>query len=531
MDFPSRLEEVLIGSRHQPPPDNFCCWNDEIERFLADQPDANAVSGNCTFEKVRMTSELLHRGFLTSISPHLPCQDIEDPSPEEAKKMIQRIIIAFTKAPPEKPVNSATAAYVRTIKNFLRWYLQIFLPRNSFTSPSPVQRLQSSAILKLMIVMLVKLVEGNGIENNNSNQSLARNINLFIFYATFRFMPEDEHVTTLMKHLTQNLDFLTTALQILTMPCTTQLALSVVRNIHNIAASSSDGRKSVVDMSMNFTQFNRNYPAPWLSNVGHQTLTFKLLFEAVLLWCIQSEPPYPGTEEDKRVELVDEILAYFYATKAGAAISESSQSGKVILDLLKLAPKDSNDANDARIFQTKLQIVSLLMDAQPSFAKTLVERDAVSTLIDILRVQAANIVDKTRVDKSAVAALIPILVCLNTFCKSNHHFLSLVKSSVFPPEAEETFQLKVEEQISLLHGRKNMGPLDAPPGTLRHKLIKLMTWTESYIKRCTGELMWTLCASDPKEFVFRVGVGNALPILNQRGLATIPGQPSEVRVE
>ena len=64
-----------------------------------------------------------------------------------------------------------------------------------------------------------------------------------------------------------------------------------------------------------------------------------------------------------------------------------------------------------------------------------------------------------------------------------------------------------------------MSPLDAPKDTLRGKLVVLLSWAESYIKRCTAELLWTLCNSNGIEYVHRVGLGNALPLLNAKGLA------------
>jgi hypothetical protein len=67
-----------------------------------------------------------------------------------------------------------------------------------------------------------------------------------------------------------------------------------------------------------------------------------------------------------------------------------------------------------------------------------------------------------------------------------------------------------------------MGPLDAPKDTLRGKLVMLLSWAESYIKRCTAEFLWALCNSSANEYVHRVGMGNALPLLNAKGLASIP---------
>lgn len=64
-------------------------------------------------------------------------------------------------------------------------------------------------------------------------------------------------------------------------------------------------------------------------------------------------------------------------------------------------------------------------------------------------------------------------------------------------------------------------PLDAPWGSLRWKLIKLMTSNDSNLKRCASELLWTICGSSDK-FVRRTGYGNAVHMLGIKGLVQLP---------
>ena len=52
-------------------------------------------------------------------------------------------------------------------------------------------------------------------------------------------------------------------------------------------------------------------------------------------------------------------------------------------------------------------------------------------------------------------------------------------------------------------------PIDAPPGTLRHRLLSLMTSLKSGAKRYATELVWELCSRDQEEFSLRAGFGNA----------------------
>ena len=136
--------------------------------------------------------------------------------------------------------------------------------------------------------------------------------------------------------------------------------------------------------------------------------------------------------------------------------------------------------------------------------------------------QVNEVIGNTMVDHSATAALVPILVVLNKYSiGDNAKVKKQVKEYVFPPVAEDEFQKKVSE---LATSKSNMAPLDAPKDTLRGKLCLLLSWPESYVKRCAAEFLWTLCNEDATEYVHRVGMGNALPLLNAKGLASIPAQ-------
>jgi hypothetical protein len=109
---------------------------------------------------------------------------------------------------------------------------------------------------------------------------------------------------------------------------------------------------------------------------------------------------------------------------------------------------------------------------------------------------------------------------VNKFCIRSEAFRRKAKLFIFPQEAEERFLNLVAEAAT--QQAKNMHPLDAPKGTLRWKLVKLMSWTEGHVKRTAGELLWTLCDQKEQEFVQRIGLGNALPILCTKGLVELP---------
>jgi len=51
---------------------------------------------------------------------------------------------------------------------------------------------------------------------------------------------------------------------------------------------------------------------------------------------------------------------------------------------------------------------------------------------------------------------------------------------------------------------------------LREKLVLLMTSLNTYLKRSSGELLYTLCENDEKEFVKWTGYGNAIGLLQSK---------------
>jgi hypothetical protein len=242
----------------------------------------------------------------------------------------------------------------------------------------------------------------------------------------------------------------------------------------------------------------------------------------MIQWALSSDPTFPGDKDDKRAELAIEILGAFYALRVGQELVPSRCNPRLmqgVVDILRLPfSKD-----DKRTQQLILTLVSLLMDSDPTFGDYLLEADAVDNLLKILETQVTDVLDNTRMDNSATATLVPILAVLGKYANANSRVQQKIKVYIFPLEAEERFLEKVREARSS-DSKKNMGPLDAPNGTLRRKLATLLTWPEGHIKRCTGELLWTLCSSNPTEYVHRVGFGNALPVLSVKGYAQMPAQ-------
>jgi hypothetical protein len=174
---------------------------------------------------------------------------------------------------------------------------------------------------------------------------------------------------------------------------------------------------------------------------------------------------------------------------------------------------------EERAYRCKLNAISLLMDAPAEYSQQLVKQKGVLPLLIVLDIQVSKVVEFSQIGSAATSAVVPILSIVNKFCLYNEMFRNKTKQFLFPPDAEEHFLSLAAKAVT--RPIKNMHPLDAPSGTLRWKLIRLMTWTESHVKRTSGELLWTLCDQDAQELIWRCGMGNAVLILHAKGFVDL----------
>ena len=252
---------------------------------------------------------------------------------------------------------------------------------------------------------------------------------------------------------------------------------------------------------------------------------------------------------DRRPDLATEILRVLFALRATGAVPDPSSApkntseddtsssaavdfddmtriGQIVCHILKLPPSD-------RSLSSKLAAVNLLMDAPRGYASYLVNEGAVSSLLLIFRCQIDEVIERRTGSFNADAAtLVPVLAVLDRLSTDDSAVQQLVKSEVFPPSEEEAYQVRAAEERAKGGGgrnglnAKNMQPaLEASKGTLRWKLIRLMTWPESNVKRCVSELLWKLCDCDATEFVLRVGFGNAVTCWGSRDWCKFPPRP------
>ena len=276
-----------------------------------------------------------------------------------------------------------------------------------------------------------------------------------------------------------------------------------------------------------------------------------------------SLPPFPGTQaSDRRPDLVTEVLRVMFAlratfsapapsAKANSSSNNSSNNdddgsnsnqdqdggggeigleydtmtriGESICRLLKLSL-------DERSTTSKLAAVNLLMDSPGGYARYLLNEGAIPDLLLLLRIQVDEVIEKRTGGFNAdAAALVPILAVLDRLGADDPEVLKLVKEEIFPLKDEEAYLARAAEERAKGGGgreglgARNMKPAqELPPGTLRWKLVKLMTWPESNVKRCVSELLWRVCDCDATEFVLRTGFGNAVHMLGIKGIVSIP---------
>jgi hypothetical protein len=577
MDFPGRLEPILVLSDNNDNNDHQTMkdlqdWNNDIEKFLSIPTDPSIFLQ-------QFSDERLFESSLTNVASNLYQQILLNSSLEvgsekqagvaksiadnDNEAYVDTIIEQYTQQlQPRQPLRSFLLEYIRTGKNMLRWNIQIYSERQALLRrqlTNPVQILQSPKVLELIFTIMKAIIDNvivsndDDDENNNgsNNYDNAKNCSLYLFYATYSIFPNDTLTQKGIDYLIRELSFPKYALEILCQIDSIPLALSLVRNLHNIVVSFSGAVQTI--LSIQVPTANKAVLAPWLSTTNNEqpsSIGFVSVCTSLLKYCISileqevanDETQQQQQQQQQVFELMSEILNVFYALRIGQTLKKdgdgSSSLADAVIQMLQLSTASGmaeNEDTKKRIGQCKLATVSLLMDSDASFGNYLVDDSAsISSLFQILQQQVNDVVDNTKVDNSATAALVPILAVLNKYAMANVEVLQRLHNFVFPPELEDQYQSKINvlpnqmddttnNDFSTNNKSLNMSPLDAPKDTLRGKLVVLLSWAESYIKRCTAELLWTLCNSNATAYVHRVGLGNALPLLNAKGLASIPG--------
>ena len=337
-----------------------------------------------------------------------------------------------------------------------------------------------------------------------------------------------------------------TLVRLLTSSVSVQVMLVLIKFVHNLVGSVPNIMNRI-DLELSDL-----YPSPSKEATNYVEPNLISILVSTMTWCIRSKPPFPGKRVitttsnttndknsennqnlDRRAELAIESIRVLFALQnvQNSAYKKvnakhptiMTQLGIIIVDILHLPN------NDERVYEVKVAVLMLLMDLPKEFSSFLSLNHCIEPLLLILWIQLNQVVieeEGMAQGQSRAVSLLPILILLNKLSQANDEIKNKIKAKIFPPSSASTDEcdnkgMKVDSNQDS-DKAKNINPVDAPPGTMRWKLIKLMTWTESNVKRCSSELLWTLCSGDSKEFVRRTGFGNAVHMLGIRGLVNIP---------
>ena len=101
----------------------------------------------------------------------------------------------------------------------------------------------------------------------------------------------------------------------------------------------------------------------------------------------------------------------------------------------------------------------------------------------------------------------------------------MMESQVFPPKSATTATAAVvdddnddDNEDEKAVTEDELAPKDAPQGSFRYKLIKYMIDTNLTIKRLISEYLYYLCHENVDLFIERTGFGNAVGLLQGRGI-------------
>ena len=502
-------------------------WSDELENQLlagiVQKSSTDEISAYCNSPTVlKEAADKLHASILAQMDPSLANKYWDDDA--EADTATWAVVNSLAD---DRMVTCAEAflsldtqmlaSLLRAAGLFLRWHAQMLQssPCTSSIGSNDMIRLQ----LESTILVYASLVDMDILA---SSPDVPRFASICLFRATYG---NDETTTIARRQFvdSQNgISYLMKALLKGDQPVSR--LFSIVRNVHHLIASCPESIPKMEHELQSLTMLCTVEE----ENDGRSYGLIEVLV-ATLSWAYRSQPSFPGGASDRRSDLVLEILRALYAldptnpSKSPRTTNDiMMRIGVILCELLQFPNADE------RVYQIKLAVVALLLDAPKEYNDYIVNNDGVQRLVDILAYQASVVViEKTNSSADDASAIVPILLALLRLVQSNEAALTVVKEAVFPPDDEGDFQQKASAEIAKgkSEGKvnaKNMAPLDAPRGTLRWKLIRLMTWTETTVKRSACELLWALCDGDSTQFVLRTGFGNAIHFLGIKGCVSLP---------
>lgn len=173
-----------------------------------------------------------------------------------------------------------------------------------------------------------------------------------------------------------------------------------------------------------------------------------------------------------------------------------------------------NEENNEDLDSNNLQLTDF---DDPKFCKNLISllTSYSSPFLSnsLTRILSRTLIKANHLEHSEKSALLlPIIISISKIINLSPFHFKIVKKFVFPSPFN-----KVQHNINN-NSKKSIDPTDAPSNTLRGELIKLIISIDSNVKRCVSELIFKLCNSDSDEYVYRTGFGNAVALLQMKGL-------------
>jgi Guanine nucleotide exchange factor synembryn len=198
--------------------------------------------------------------------------------------------------------------------------------------------------------------------------------------------------------------------------------------------------------------------------------------------------------------------------------------------------EDSITQSSCRRHSLQLAMLSLDLDAMtqqsstapaisssvPLMLKILIANGGVKALCCLLEEYFSQLpLRSTSIPSSSpVALLSPILVILIRIATSSSSGRAELKASIFPNpwKSDSEDDLEEAEEAKADYLQQKMDPTDIPSGTLRAHLVNMMTSLDDVLKRYCAELLYELCDKETGEFVSRTGFGNAIALMQIKGL-------------
>jgi Guanine nucleotide exchange factor synembryn len=549
--------------------DRLSQWNDEVEEFWRkarrnsnngcsstrdDDPesdssvpilptsDSNDVNDEHD-DEILQVSSLLHQAFSHgvrrgSLSSGLwrHCHNHDD-SPSQQDWNVDYSVIWYS---------DDWVELLRTVQNWCKWYLS---RRSAFHKSTPISTAVAAAaaspldawntqpMLKFYLALVEQyLLQPVAVPTSSSSSSspphdphaktmLARYASNVLFYATFGLVVVDQSRSSKVLSLLIVQEYWMPRL--LRLLCFAPdddvgLALSILRNVHVAVASvPRTSHETILHAPCNLSQDSdgadqhRTIAAAWVrtldSSISYSVALREMAFGQAVQWATNNNE---HNDPQQRCELVTEILRCGYALQMGRDL-EHERWYQVTETILTW-----DDTNDA-YYECQLAMLALLMDANAAVLCHIVSVPECQVALQrILERQVS-----ASMSTQDTATLTPILVVLYQAAQACSTYCAILSESVFPDT--DAFREAVAQQDA--QRAANMTPLEPEANgsvgeeqQLRRNLVSLLTSPQSLVKRWSGELLFLLCHSQPREFVHRVGMGNALPLLASKGLVQLP---------